>query len=158
MLDKGFSKKEILNICDKDSSSSNDENKTISKWITPSKEICIKHKGKVNKKTGECSANWSRAYDICSEMNALIPTLSELNKIHANCKDVGISNYSGCIKKEGFYNGHYWSNDGLFYEKKILELYSISGKTPTKNTSYRAKIKCVKSKEFEFKYFLERLR
>ena len=91
------------------------------KWIDPSKVVCLKNGGKMDKYG--CKAYFKNARKICKVMKKKLPTEDDFNEFMLNC---GAKNptsiqdleenrdnvsYQKCYRKEGFYNQKdYWSS------------------------------------------------
>ena len=108
MMNKGISSSIINTTCGK---------KNESKWITPSKSVCISNGGKM--KHGVCRAKWSNAKDICSVSNARLPTRYELEKVIVDCRGIirdfesnkKNTSYQSCYMRKGFFSSHgNWSS------------------------------------------------
>ena len=97
--------------------------KDAPKWEFPSRELCIKHGGKVPKK-GSCEANWENATKICEESHRVLPSLAELKKIAISCGGIIDKNtneewsknrtnkaYHACYREQGFISNLYWTSD-----------------------------------------------
>ncbi len=90
--------------------------KVKSKWIDPSKNICITNGGEIRKidKIEVCTANWTNAKKICAKSGERLPTIEELNEVVTDCmgemKSNNSKDYQNCYKKRGFTWYLYWSS------------------------------------------------
>ena len=93
----------------------------LSKWITPSKNICKQYNGYAYSDY-DCKANWKEAESICRSIGGRLPTLEELVKVITEC---GLSpsddyketeknyHYQSCYKAKGFSDSKfffYWTS------------------------------------------------
>ena len=90
------------------------------KWIDPSKVVCLKNGGKMDKYG--CKAYFKNARKICRSIKQRLATKNELQKLIIGCggvnpqsvkdmkKNRDNSSYKNCYKNEGFYySPNYWS-------------------------------------------------
>ena len=147
MMNKGISSSIINTTCGK---------KSVSKWITPSKSVCISNGGRI--KNGECRAKWSNAKDICSALNSRLPTKYELEKIVTSCggildstfngnnskKNKGNSSYQSCRKNKGFFSSTaYWSSS-IDYSSNAWFVLFFSGSSNAVRKEANLAIRCIK--------------
>ena len=91
---------------------------TAEEWVSPAKEVCTKNGGKLSR-NGTCYANLNDAKRICINMNAILPTLEDLQHVLDSCggkfDDYNVHKddpaFQTCSKKKGFdVSRHYWSS------------------------------------------------
>ena len=144
LVDKGFSKTEINEICKK--SESKKEELT---WVTPTNKICRANGGRITK--GVCEASWKEAKKICSASNGRLATVDELEERVNYCeingadwqKYRGSEPYKKCFKSIGFsWSKGYWSSSTTKYEVWVVPFsYGRAYTTWKKQEHY---VKCVK--------------
>ena len=86
-------------------------------WITPTKDICIKHGGKISI-DNLCIASWQKSKLICKAEDARLASFEELEKVMLDCNgklndyknNRANSSYQKCYKSKGFSKlEYYWS-------------------------------------------------
>ena len=122
-------------------------------WVNPSNDVCTKNGGKLSR-SGVCYAKWDDAKHICSNMNAVLPTMDELRAVLDSCggkfddynmhKDDPV--FQSCSKKNGFdVSRHYWSStkgqaDGYSMAVRFANGYDYMSKNDKTNS-----VNCVKA-------------
>lgn len=119
LVDKGFSKSEIDNIC----------NKTVIKWASPSEHNCRSNGGGYSPSTSSCWSTWSEAKNICRASGGRLPSIDELKNEVSKCGGISKNydsedmsygymdisseshkSYIACIKNADFGTTYYWSS------------------------------------------------
>ncbi len=108
LVDTGFNKTEINNICNLKEVDSTTSKKT-DKWLIPTDSTCLSNGGQINEK-GICEAYLYNAKKICQQNNARLPTINELKKLITDCggtidaqdKNLNNRDYQSCLKKKNF--------------------------------------------------------
>lgn len=121
LIDKGFSKAEISNICDLSNMSQTAASSPKGRWIDPGSKACRSGGGYLEK--GICSATRQHAKDICRIRGGRLPAKHELMEVIAACggdtannQDAWSKNkenkaYRDCFRKKGFSaSDFYWSS------------------------------------------------
>jgi len=140
LLDKGYSKSEVDGICGK---------KSQSKWITPSKSVCVANGGKISK--GICEASWSNAKEVCHASSGRLPSSKELEKVVTDCgvniddskNNIKDSSYQSCYQGEGFSPYYYWSSITDNSNALMINFYTSIGAFTTKKS--RHYVRCIRN-------------
>jgi len=105
------------------------------KWITPTRTICINNGGEV--KDDGCSSSWDIAQTICAKSFGKLPSLDillnevrqcggfltdDIQSTEANA-NIGNARYQQCYKDKGFFARHYWSSD--VYKVKPNKVWGV---------------------------------
>jgi len=130
-------------------------NASAEEWVTPSKEVCTKNGGELSR-SGTCYANLNDAKRICINMDAILPTLEDLQHVLDSCggkfDDYNMHKddpaFQTCSKKKGFdVSRHYWSSSegqapGYTMAVRFANGYDYMSKNDKTNS-----VHCMKSKK-----------
>ena len=126
-------------------------------WITPSKEDCTLNNGTI--KNNECNAKWSDANNLCTMIQARLPSIEELRKVVTDCGGKMDYNdneehteneenivYQDCYKRKGFTSAIHWSssNSSQYYSDNKLYISFFFGMKYFVDIKYNTEFRCVK--------------
>jgi len=141
LIDKGFSKTEIDEICGK-----SEGKKEESKWFTPIYKLFT----------------WKEAKQICRDNGGRLPTIEELKEVVVDCGGINTTSsdkdwknitdknivnkvYQSAYKNKGFSSNGYWSSSTFKGEEDdvwvVIFLHGIVVGSRKDNTTY---VRCVR--------------
>jgi len=107
---------------------SKSKKKNVTKWMTPTKTICINNNGTIN--SNGCRAKWQDAQSICIASGGRLPRINELKQVVIDCggeieednaeerlRNVNNSSYQSCYNSQGFSFSYYWSSTSFIKHK-----------------------------------------
>ena len=133
---------------------------TSSKWIEPTKNVCISNGGEIHKFKKKSEANWKNAKRICYASGGNLPSKKVLEQVITDCGGLLLdtrydttntdnSMYQSCLENKGFRTAlDYWSvttcPNGPVYAYGIS---LDSGYTDVKVKEYSYYIRCTRGGE-----------
>jgi len=122
----------------------------------PSTSLCLKYNGIIS--NGDCTAKYDEAYNICQEMDGVLPNIEQLRNIVKKCGcDIeeneppmcknreNNNSYHACYENAGFTPFEYWSSTKNTKDDQMLVLHFYYGSVYGRYKNGYMGVRCLKS-------------